>query len=136
MAVNLDITSQTAFGDAEGLKGFSLAHRLAHQETAQGIATLGFGAVPGFDVADEVALKEWGVLMAGLENGPKSPSPHMKEWLNLHDMIHKAEYNALNIGVGPDLAEVNFAHKDEFDQWMLEHQQAHDAVSSALGSTT
>jgi hypothetical protein len=136
VAVNLDITSQTTYGDAAGLKGFSLAHRIAHQDNAQMIAAAGHGSVPGFDVGDEVAMKEWGVLMSGLENAPKSPSPHMKEWLQLHDMIHKAEYNALNIGTGPDLAEVNFANKDEFDQWMLDHQQAHDAVGSALGSTT
>jgi hypothetical protein len=136
VAVNLDITSQFSFGDGEGLKPFFLAHRLEHQSNAQLIVAQFGVAVPGFDVSDEVARQEWQVLMARLEGGPKSTSKHLKDWLTLHDMIHKAEYNAIGFGLAPDLLTVNFAVRGQFNQWMLDHQQAHDAVGSALGSTT
>jgi hypothetical protein len=135
VAVMLDITSQMRYGDGQGLKEFFLAHRLAHADNAALIATKFNSTVTGFDVSDETASKEWEVLMANLEDGPKRPSQHLKDWLTLHSLIHQAEYDVIGFGIAPDLVSANFANRDEFDQWMLDHQQSHDAVGAALGST-
>lgn len=130
MAVMLSVASGMAFGDAMGLREFSLAHRFAHAANAQAIVAQFGVAVAGFDMGDERVISEWALLMGGQI---EAPTQGMRDWLALHSLVHEDEYKALGFGIATNLIDVNFADRGQFDDWMQAHQQSHDQVSSALG---
>lgn len=130
MAVMLSVASGMAFGDAMGLREFSLAHRLAHAENADAIVAQFGVAVAGFDMGDERVMAEWALLMGGQI---ETPTEGMRDWLTLHSLVHEAEYSAVGFGIATNLIDVNFADRGQFYDWMQAHQQSHDQVSSALG---
>jgi hypothetical protein len=126
----LSLTSAMSFGDAVGLREFSLAHRLAHAANAAAIQAQFGVAVAGFDMGDERVMSEWGLLMGGKI---EAPTQGMRDWLTLHSLVHEAEYQALGFGIATNLIDVNFADRGQFYDWMQVHQQSHEQVSSALG---
>lgn len=134
MAVALGMASLMEYGDGEALKHFFLDHRLAHQATADAIvAQYGF-SVPTFDTADEAARGQWAELMRHPDYRGAAPDA-LAQWLQLHALLHVAEFQTLGLGTVPELAQVNFADQGEFAEWMQAHLDAHTAAEGALGVT-
>lgn len=130
--VALSLMSLMNHGDAEGLRIFFLEHRLAHAAIAAAVAAQHDMTLPEFDVGDESARRQWEAVMR-----PDAPeglrTPVLDDWLNLHQQLHQAEYQAVGLGPVPDLGVVDFSDAKAFAQWMLEHQQIHDLVGNELG---
>ena len=131
--MNLDFSSQLAFGDIEGLRNFLLLHRLVHDQEAAALTAKFQTPVSTFGVMDEAAEADWTRLMKS-EPGTKA-SRALVNWLYLHAQIHDQSYALLNgaTTVAPDLSQVDFSTPSQFNDWMFVHQQMHDFEQSSLG---
>jgi hypothetical protein len=131
--MNIDIFSQVDFGDAEGLRGFFLAHRFTHAQTALALAVAGSGVTPGGGLWGQLYEDSWIEQMrATLREEPIEVPPAVRDWLNQHAQLHQDEYSALSIGDVPDLSNVNFGSPSQFYDWMDAHRQVHDIVAGVL----
>lgn len=133
MAVMLDVASDLKFRDAAGLRSFFLDHKLAHNANASAIQSQFGASVPGVPIASEFALVEWIATMESAETGQKPSGQALKDWLLFHQSLHQAEYDALSFGEAPDLSEVDFSDRSQFEIWMQDHKLIHDIVGNALG---
>ena len=131
--MNLDLASQLAFGDLEGLRNFLLLHRVVHDQEAAALTAKFHSPVSTFGVMDEAAEAEWARLMRS-KPGTKA-SLALVNWLYLHAQIHNQSYALLNgaTTVAPDLSQVDFSSASQFNDWMYVHQQMHDFEQSSLG---
>ena len=133
--MNLDIFATTQFGDAMGLKSFFLAHRYIHDATSAAITTKYGITLSTYGMDDERALEAW---IKRMQEGKEGKTPdELHQWLTLHQQVHVNTYAALGQSdtEAPDLSEVDFGQKMQFDDWMLTHQSMHDFEQSQLGIT-
>jgi hypothetical protein len=131
--MNLDLFANFEHGDAQGLAQFMMAHRFIHNQESEAL-TAQFGAsISTFGLTSAAAEQEWIDLM---QNG-KGPSTALQDWLKFHADMHVKAYTLLgqSATAAPDLSEVNFASEDQFYEWMLAHQSAHDFEQNSLGLT-
>jgi len=136
--VDIDLQSQMNFGDAESLRDLFLVHRFVHDQYAAQIVAKGGQVTPTGGLSSELALAEWVVTMQGDAPGLM---PALGDWLQLHQNLHQAEYQAVNAGLMPDLVDVDFSDEQQFYDWMELHRDLHKqqdavltkAVAAAIG---
>jgi len=135
--MNMDLYGYFAYGDDVGVSTFALAHRFAHEQEAQAIATKFPGQViQTFNVGAEEIVGPWQQMMAD----PDAPIPQgMFDWLISHNTNHTEMLALLPANatlVQVDLSIVDFRDPDQMYEWMFLHQQMHDYEQSALGITS
>lgn len=131
--MNIDLYGLFPYGDSDGVKAFTLAHRFAHDAERDAIAaklgrTLGTYAVGG----DE-AVEPWIEMMQGRSQGiPQA----MSDWLQLHNDNHQSMLSILSPSVAlaaVDLSIVDFRSADQMYEWLTLHQAIHQYEQQALG---
>ena len=133
--MNLDLQSQMAYGDREGLADFLLVHRLVHQQVDAVIAQAQRGIMPSATINSSAAEQVWGALMDPDAEISVQDAQVMQDWLQVHANLHQAEYTALNLGYAPDLSQVDFGDEAQFYVWMYAHAAIHDTLDQATGTT-
>lgn len=134
--MNLQLQSQTPFGDTTGLKDFFFVHRLVHINADAAIAAMGLGNPPNAALDAQNALDAWAALMVDPQAANQRMRYALQDWLNLHNVLHQAEYAALNFGPAPDLSQVDFSKPEQYYDWMFAHSTVHDTLNAAVGITT
>lgn len=131
--MNIDLASQLAFGDIDGLRNFFLLHRLVHDAEATAFTAKYHVSFSTFAVDSAAAVEAWSRLMKS-EKGTKAPQS-LIDWLFLHAQIHTQAYSLLagSPTTAPDLSQVDFSSPEQFNDWMYVHQQMHDFEQSSLG---
>lgn len=130
--MNIDLQSQMQFGDEQALRDLFLVHRLTHDAYAKAIVAKGGPSTPTGGLSNDAALAEWGALMKGDDVGSAAI---LRDWLELHQNLHQAEYSALGFGQLPDLANIDFSQASQFYDWMAGHADIHAVVGRATGVT-
>ena len=121
------------FKDSESLRDLFLVHRLLHDQYSAAIVAKEGQPTPTAGLSNEIALEDWAFTMQGEVQGLM---PALGDWLQLHQNLHQAEYAAANIGLLPDLVDVDFSDEEQFYDWMQLHSDLHQQQSVALGITT
>lgn len=110
--MNIDLQSTMRYGDVDALEQFLGDHDIAHTVYQQAVFTQKGVQIPGFP-------------MAQLGNA--------NDWLQMHQMVHRALYATLGLGDSPDLASFDLSEEGQFYDFMYNHQQIHDIIDNALG---
>jgi hypothetical protein len=55
------------------------------------------------------------------------------DWLLIHDIMHKAISQSLNLGITADLTVLDWDDEQAASQWVDSHSQLHIRVNQALG---
>lgn len=139
--MDIDLQSQMNFGDEESLRDLFLVHRFVHDQYSAQIVAQGGLPTPTAGLSSEIALADWVVTMKGDSPGLM---PALGDWLQLHQNLHQAEFQAVNTGFLPDLVDVDFSDQQQFYDWMELHRALHKqqdsvltaAVKAATGGTT
>ena len=130
--MNIDVQSQMQYGDEGALRDLFLVHSLVHDEYAKAIATKRGTPTPTGGMRSNYALDEWAAVM---RKEIPAGAAILADWLQLHNNLHQAEYEALGFGLSPDLSEPDFTDESQFYDWMFAHNQIHLLVGKALGVT-
>lgn len=130
--MNISLQSQMLFGDEQSLRDLFLVHRMAHDAYAKAIIGKGGPPMPTGGLSNEFALREWGSLMRGEDAGSAAI---LRDWLELHQNLHQAEYAAVGFGLLPDLVNVDFSQEGQFYDWMFGHTEIHNIIGQAVGVT-
>lgn len=110
--MNIAVWTDTPFDDADAFLDFQLAHVLAHDRIAQ-VLYSGSGFYQTYPLYDE-------------NHGDAG-------WKLDHQTEHESIFTLLQMDGLPDLTTVDFDKRDEFENWMLLHQQVHERINNALG---
>jgi hypothetical protein len=132
--VNINLQSQTSFGDEMGLRGFFMDHRLAHAQIDNVIAQASLGNMPSAALGSDSALDAWVTLMRE-KDAPDTGRRAFSDWLQLHANLHEAEYLALGLGDAPDLGTLDGASEEQYYDWMYAHGAVHDTLDAATHIT-
>lgn len=114
--VNLDIFSNTDYGDEEGWKIFHFNHGYIHENYSVQIA-----------LQHTVQIPEYDLSTLDLKDRMKTQA-----WLQTHDQVHQAISETLGLGVSADLQTVDLSDKSQFYDWMYYHQLIHDQIDLVL----
>ena len=74
-----------------------------------------------------------------MKNDLQTPNPPLdffadnKDWLQLHQDIHQAQYNTLVLHGLPDFSDVDWKNQSSFEDWHLNHSLVHKAINTILG---
>lgn len=129
----LDLVSTMQYGDANALRTFFNTHNIVHQLYASKIVTASV-AVPLFDVSDQGALDDFVRMMALVQREEEAAQgDRINNWLGMHMELHRGEMASLGLGDPVDISSVDFRKPTQFYDWLLTHQQMHDAQDAALG---
>lgn len=132
--MNIQAQSSMAFGDFEALQDFVFVHRLAHQAIDKAAALAGFGAMPSPTLDDQRVMRVWQALMSPLAPNIREEDERvLRDWLELHGNLHRAEYAAYKLGEVPELIVVDFRDRNQFYDWMAVHAGVHLALNIAAG---
>lgn len=100
-----------------------------------------------FDVNDEKAWAAWNLVhitthqtvfdaatQAGYRVSSFPLDYESSAWKENHQTVHTALYNQLGFTDGvPDLMDIDFKDKNQFEDWMLYHALLHQQINEALG---
>jgi hypothetical protein len=137
--MNIDLSAQTQFNDAMGLKSFFLVHQFVHDQEAGALTAKYQIPISTFGISSQAAEEAWGEIMrqgAAGEKVGKVPQA-LRDWLKYHADMHTQAYTLLGSSptVAPDLSVADFSMQQSFDDWMFVHQAMHDFEYQQLGLT-
>lgn len=126
----VQLLSQMPYGDADSIVSFFGDHAIEHQNYSDTIFAKFTAQVAGFDVADQLAMREWIAAMSGEEGAVMGAA--LQAWLESHNELHKAELAAMKASGSVDLSEVDFRDPGQFETWMKAHAQIHQFEDRTL----
>jgi len=130
MSGTLDLESQLAFGDTDGLRWWFQTHAAQHSSYVAKLQANYGVTPPGVDLLDQRALADW---ITAMQDGPEGKvSLQLAGWLLDHERLHQAELSALNGPTELGISTVDFRDPEQFYGWMLDHIQLHDAEDPLL----
>jgi hypothetical protein len=130
MSSVLDLESQLAFGDVEGLRWWFKTHADQHAAYVTKLQANYRVTPPSVDLLDQRALTDWLAAMAEGRQG--KITPQLGGWLLDHERLHQAELAALGGPTELGISTVDFRDPEQFYGWMLDHIQLHDAEDPLL----
>lgn len=110
--MNISPWTDIPFDDDDAFRDFQLVHGLSHDR----IAAVMYGTSKFYQTYP-------------LYDTPREDSG----WKLDHQTEHQSIFTLLALTGLPDLATVDFDKQDEFENWMLLHQQVHQRINAALG---
>lgn len=127
----VQLLSQMPYGDADSMVSFFGDHAIEHQNYGDTIFAKFSAKVATFDVADQLAMREWIAVMSGDKDAVMGAA--LQAWLEAHEERHKGELSAMKKSASFDLSEVDFRDPAQFETWMKTHGQLHQFQDQALG---
>lgn len=110
--MNLSPFIDVRFGDKEAFDQFIFMHLITHNNIAEYLA--------------DQNLK--------IDNYPMDNLDQQKDWLFVHNEVHKAIASRLSLGAPQDLEQFHLDDRNEFDDFLSIHGAEHDRVFLAIGS--
>jgi hypothetical protein len=115
--MNMDLPSETEFGDEQGFMDFLASNELNHQQQQEKMLSLGLTP----------------------EYAPMYSDPRVDQnWLGTHYLIHLDQFDKLGLGASnlPDISQCDFKNEGQYADWMADHAYIHDVVNTILGLGT
>jgi hypothetical protein len=134
--VNIQLQSQTPYGNEDGLRDFFFVHKLVHIAVDAAATLKGLGNAANATLDSTAALDGWLAAMRKDDGAPRGGDYALRDWLQLHAALHQAEYAMWGLGQAPELGVVDFGSESQFYDWMLAHSDVHDTLNQAAGITT
>lgn len=125
--------TQIAFGDAQGLAQFFFAHRLNHIQIDHQIIVNQLGSPANSTIDSQEALNAWIQQMTKPDEINDKAVSLFFDWLQWHDNLHQAEYDAFALGDSPSISQFDPRKPDDFYNWMYLHAQMHETLNQAAG---
>lgn len=108
---------------------------------------MNIGLFSDFDEKDQAAWQQWNLahlishqtqhiaftdLGTALQNPPLDFYRNDATWLELHQAVHRWQFDVLGLTVLPNFSDVDWTNEDEFRDWHLQHALVHQVINVAL----